>query len=259
MKSFVWDTFWWERKKKKVWWPCVESYEKIQVQTLTLRKISTPIHWKAVLSWCTNTSCLAFAHSEWFWHCNIHSLGTTALSDWATKNDTSCLRRSDGGISEWTFWKRCQPSLSSFAAELGKLQWSAEPRSTASRRHIPSSTPRRNLQHLRRAASWQCTTRSSCAVRNLSCSSSVVRHHGAGQRQCPIGWQQQYLGYLMSEAADHHRSKFVCVDSRPEGAGISTTLNLDSMGVYPVETNCGSLPCNRYTPHREVACTVCTM
>ena len=96
-----------------------------------------------------------------------------------------------------------------------------------------------------------------CAVCLVHRASSAIMV--PAKRQCPIGWQQQYLGYLMSEAANHHRSKFVCVDRRPEGARISTTLNLDSMGLYPVETNCGSLPCNRYTPHREAACTVCTM
>eukprot|EP00058_Branchiostoma_floridae_P013335 XP_002598823.1 hypothetical protein BRAFLDRAFT_74500 [Branchiostoma floridae] len=74
---------------------------------------------------------------------------------------------------------------------------------------------------------------------------------------CPSGWTMEYKGYLMTERYNHNRSEFVCVDGEPEtrpgGQG-----NVDGALFYPVEADCGALPCPNYVQGRELTCVVCT-
>lgn len=51
-------------------------------------------------------------------------------------------------------------------------------------------------------------------------------------------------------------SEFVCVDAAPETTGSSA--NNDGHMWYPVETECGSLPCAPCVQDRELSCAVCT-
>ena len=74
---------------------------------------------------------------------------------------------------------------------------------------------------------------------------------------CPNGWSTAYYGYLMGEHYNHRRpSMYVCVDHNPEPTGSKTSL--DGTLFYPVEAQCGSLPCLPYVNGRELTCAVCT-
>ncbi|XP_066299793.1 uncharacterized protein [Branchiostoma lanceolatum] len=76
---------------------------------------------------------------------------------------------------------------------------------------------------------------------------------------CPEGWSKEYSGYLMSERHNHPSNKdFICVDGAPN---LRTGSSADNNGglLYPVETQCGSLPCGPYnTSGYELTCVVCT-
>eukprot|EP00058_Branchiostoma_floridae_P013323 XP_002598811.1 hypothetical protein BRAFLDRAFT_74512 [Branchiostoma floridae] len=74
---------------------------------------------------------------------------------------------------------------------------------------------------------------------------------------CPSGWTREYKGYLMTEAHSHNRSEFVCVDGEPETRP-GGHLNHNGALFYPVEADCGSLPCPNYVQGRELTCVVCT-
>jgi len=81
--------------------------------------------------------------------------------------------------------------------------------------------------------------------------------------RCPVGWTQEYGGYLMSEhsyndngARPRHATTYICVDAAPEVAsgGVS---NRQSFLVF-VKVGCGTLPCSKYTTGWELACVVCS-
>eukprot|EP00058_Branchiostoma_floridae_P013331 XP_002598819.1 hypothetical protein BRAFLDRAFT_74504 [Branchiostoma floridae] len=74
---------------------------------------------------------------------------------------------------------------------------------------------------------------------------------------CPSGWTREYKGYLMTEYLNYHRSEFVCMDGEPE-ARPGGHVNENGALFYPVEGNCGSLPCPNYVQGRELTCVVCT-
>jgi hypothetical protein len=73
------------------------------------------------------------------------------------------------------------------------------------------------------------------------------------------GYDLMYYGYLasMDEWSDRQPSDYICLDEKPEGrAGGSGDEN--NAFIYPVEVQCGSLPCNPYVDGMEVTCAVCT-
>jgi len=75
--------------------------------------------------------------------------------------------------------------------------------------------------------------------------------------ECPDGWTTEYAGYLVSEAhINRGRSNYICVDEAPEVAigGKSKSQSL----IYPVEVQCGTLPCQLYISGRELTCIVCS-
>lgn len=75
--------------------------------------------------------------------------------------------------------------------------------------------------------------------------------------QCPDGWTTEYAGYMVSEVAgQRYRSNYICWDEAPEVAVGGT--NQDQAVIYPVEVECGSLPCSVYTSGRELTCVVCS-
>ena len=100
-----------------------------------------------------------------------------------------------------------------------------------------------------------------CSVcRTLQASTSLMI---PGVTQCPVGWQFQYRGYLMSERFDHGKAEYLCVDadaepSRHGGQNMPGVLP-EGMALYPVEAQCGSLPCAPYVMNREMTCVVCTI
>ena len=81
------------------------------------------------------------------------------------------------------------------------------------------------------------------------------------KKSCPIGWTQEYHGYLMAERSHtaHHSAEFVCVDRHPEIVAGSAG---DQNGALfqPVEGRCdkSDLPCAPYIDGAELTCVVCT-
>ena len=75
--------------------------------------------------------------------------------------------------------------------------------------------------------------------------------------QCPSSWTLEYVGYLMTEYYNHHRSMFSCMDKDavriPGGSG-------DTNGAlfYHVEATCNGILCPPYDTERELTCAVCT-
>ena len=78
--------------------------------------------------------------------------------------------------------------------------------------------------------------------------------------QCPDGWTTEYAGYLASaytgNLAIHQRMSYICLDEAPEVAVGGTDQNQALF--YPVEVECGSLPCSVYITGRELTCVVCS-
>jgi len=75
--------------------------------------------------------------------------------------------------------------------------------------------------------------------------------------QCPDGWTSEYAGYLVSEVhSGRKRSSYICWDEAPEVAVGGTAHN--PAVIYPVEVQCGSLPCSVYKSGRELTCIVCS-
>ena len=77
--------------------------------------------------------------------------------------------------------------------------------------------------------------------------------------QCPDGWTREYGRYLVSTAThgtNRKRSSYICMDEAPEVATGPTGIN--QAVIYPVEVECGSLPCSAYVTGRELTCVVCS-
>jgi len=79
--------------------------------------------------------------------------------------------------------------------------------------------------------------------------------------QCPDGWSIEYAGYVVSESdttqSSRKRSSYICWDEAPEVAVGGTSQN--QAVIYPVEVECGSLPCSHYISGRELTCVVCSV
>ena len=78
-----------------------------------------------------------------------------------------------------------------------------------------------------------------------------------GTTNCPTGWTKEYSGYLMAEHNTHAKpGEYLCVDATttPQGNLANHNGNL----LYPVEAECGALPCLPYVQDREISCAVCT-
>jgi len=80
-----------------------------------------------------------------------------------------------------------------------------------------------------------------CAVCYVQARSTVLVV--PAKTPCPDGWITEYAGYLVSELghSGRQRSNYICWDEAPEVAvgGISQNQAV----IYPVEVQCGSLPC----------------
>ena len=74
--------------------------------------------------------------------------------------------------------------------------------------------------------------------------------------QCPDGWSTEYAGYVASDHVTHKRRSYICMDEAPEIAVGATAQN--QALVYPIQVQCGSLPCSLYPTGRELACIVCS-
>ena len=74
---------------------------------------------------------------------------------------------------------------------------------------------------------------------------------------CASGWTREYFGYLMSEHYQSYRSQFSCVDHSLTPV-IGSGHDHGAFRFYPVEGQCGSLPCPPYSRDKELSCAVCT-
>ena len=94
-----------------------------------------------------------------------------------------------------------------------------------------------------------------CAVCYVAGRSTILMV--PARTQCPDGWTTEYAGYLVSELHyDRKRSNYVCWDEAPEIA--VGEVNRNHAVIYPVEVQCGTLPCSLYISGRELACIVCS-
>jgi len=79
-----------------------------------------------------------------------------------------------------------------------------------------------------------------------------------GRQDCPNAMKLEYRGYLVSERYAHQKGEFVCLDTAPE-ARVGGEANQISGGFYPVQAQCGSLPCPPFVSGNEITCAVCTI
>jgi len=96
-----------------------------------------------------------------------------------------------------------------------------------------------------------------CAVCYVGGRSTVLMI--PARTQCPDGWTTEYAGYLVSEwtVSSRKRSNYVCWDEAPEVV-VGGSYNQNQALIYPVEVQCGSLPCSLYINGRELTCIVCS-
>jgi len=96
-----------------------------------------------------------------------------------------------------------------------------------------------------------------CAVCYVGSRSTVAMI--PARTQCPDSWTMEYAGYLVSDIhvrSGRQRSSYICWDEAPEVAVGGT--NQDEAVIYPVEVQCGTLPCPLYISGRELTCVVCS-
>jgi hypothetical protein len=78
-----------------------------------------------------------------------------------------------------------------------------------------------------------------------------------GRRTCPVGWRQEYWGYLVSTHFSSSKGSYTCLDESPEviRGGIRTGR---AHLVVPVESQCDALRCPPYVSGNEITCVVCS-
>ncbi|CAK9291962.1 unnamed protein product [Gordionus sp. m RMFG-2023] len=79
-----------------------------------------------------------------------------------------------------------------------------------------------------------------------------------GQSMCPNTFLVMYQGYIMSSNELYARTEYICVHSKvdiyPNG---SNATDAPGSQLYVVESQCGSLNCEKYPDGREINCVVC--
>ena len=120
-----------------------------------------------------------------------------------------------------------------------------------------SYAPRNNIFSEDNAGGPLLNQPAPCAVCYVAGRSTVLMI--PARTQCPDGWTSEYAGYMVSESpgrSPRHRSNYICWDEAPEVA-VGGTAQSQAV-IYPVEVQCGSLPCSVYISGRELACVVCS-
>ena len=117
-----------------------------------------------------------------------------------------------------------------------------------------SGANRNNIFSLDNAGGQLLDKPAPCAVCYVAGRSSVLMV--PARTQCPDGWATEYAGYMVSELNLRRRSNYICMDEAPESAVGGTDQN--QAVIYPVEVQCGSLPCSVYYRGRELTCVVCS-
>jgi len=96
-----------------------------------------------------------------------------------------------------------------------------------------------------------------CAVCHITNRTSVVML--PARRTCPIGWVEEYWGYLVGTIYNGTTSSSLeCVDNAPEVAYAGGADSV-SAEIYNVEVHCGGpLACPNYNDGWELTCVVCS-
>ena len=76
--------------------------------------------------------------------------------------------------------------------------------------------------------------------------------------QCPTLWTLEYIGYLMTERLNHHRTMYECVDKDPESVPGLNAFSDPRAIFHLVEPYCNGLSCPPYDDDKELTCVVCT-
>lgn len=82
-----------------------------------------------------------------------------------------------------------------------------------------------------------------------------------GQKSCPVGWVEEYWGYLMANGSGYgsvwQPTQYICADNQPVGVPGGEADNGQSV-VYLVGAMCGSLKCPPYIEGKPLTCVVCS-
>ena len=92
-----------------------------------------------------------------------------------------------------------------------------------------------------------------CYVANRSVSLMIP-----AKTQCPTLWTLEYIGYLMTERFNHHRTMYECVDKDPESVPGLNAFSDPRATFHLVEPYCNGLSCPPYNAEKELTCVVCT-
>ncbi|XP_056002556.1 uncharacterized protein LOC130049234 [Ostrea edulis] len=98
-----------------------------------------------------------------------------------------------------------------------------------------------------------------CAVCLAAYSTAVLMI--PSKTSCPIGWNEEYRGFLTSQSATDRRPQYeyLCLHENAEYLTEGARQNnYDGRLFYPVITHCGSLPCPPYINAKHVTCVVCS-
>ena len=99
-----------------------------------------------------------------------------------------------------------------------------------------------------------------CAVCHVNTATSLLMI--PAKSTCPIGWNMQYNGFLVSDAyhPGFYSSDYVCLHNDAEYLTEgSRQHNMNGHILYPVQAACGSLPCPPYKNGQYITCVVCTI
>ena len=98
---------------------------------------------------------------------------------------------------------------------------------------------------------------------NVPCAVCQVREQMSvlmipARTTCPVDWQRQYYGYLMSGNDNLQRTTYECFDKDLETIPNSGKNERGAM-IYHVEANCSGMECPPYDSRKELNCVVCTV
>ena len=82
-----------------------------------------------------------------------------------------------------------------------------------------------------------------------------------GQTKCPVGYQADYSGYTFAHyyTSSHRKGEYVCIDNSPETYVYGSSSSYGQAQLYPVEVECGTIPCPPYEQDRELPCVQCSL
>ena len=77
-----------------------------------------------------------------------------------------------------------------------------------------------------------------------------------GKISCPVGWTEEYAGYLMADEYNNEPRSAICIDEAPEASGHPN--DRDRGLISAMHASCSGLKCPPYNPNGLITCTLCT-